>query len=222
MDASTYYLLRQLEENSELLRKLNSPNVFTLEFLISLLFSIIPSIVALCIAGGIGRFIKPYFGIKSELEILELRRFRQKHHVWRLVVVNNGREIAKNVQVDVIRMHDENILRENFLPMPLPWTHVNKENRDILPKQTVYLDVFYHKINSPDDVHIATRFGRDIDNFRKFRIGKSKFLLTFYEQGGNSFNREIEVSWEGGLFLDARLQGSKWVLGTKKGSFTNI
>jgi len=181
--------------------------------------SILPSIVALLIAGGIGRFIKPYLGIKPELEVLELNRFRQDHHVWRLAIINNGRETAENVQVDVIKMYDNGVPRENFLPMPLPWTHLNKENRDISPNQTVYLDVFYHKTNTPDDVHIATRFGGGIDNFRKLKIGKTRLVLTFYEQSGKSFNKEIEVSWTSGMFLDARLQGKKWVLGTKNGSF---
>lgn len=215
MDATTSALLKQLAENLESLKSLYTPTVFKLEFW----SSVLPSIVALLIAGGIGRFIKPYLGIKPELEVLELNRFLQAHHVWRLAIVNNGRETAKNVQVDLVKMYDESVPRENFLPMPLPWTHTDKESRDILPKQTVYLDVFYHKTNSPDDVHIATRFGGGIDNFRKLKIGRSKLILTFYEQSGRSFSKEVEVSWPGGLFLDARLQGKKWVLGTKNGKF---
>ena len=180
--------------------------------------SILPSIVALLVAGGIGRYIKPYLGIKPRLEVLELIRFHQAHYIWRLAIVNNGRETAKNVQVDVVKIYDEGVLRENFLPMPLPWTHTDKESRDISPKQTVYLDVFYHKINDPNDAHIATRFGGGVDNFRKFKLGKSKLTLTFYEQSGKSFNKEIEISWTSALFFDARLQGKKWVL-TKNGKF---
>jgi len=220
MDATDSALLKQLTENIELLKNQNSFSIFKIEFWSTFL----PSIIALLIAGGIGRYIKPWLGIKPNLEILGLDRYRQTHHVWRLTVVNSGYKTAKNVQVDVVKIYDENVLRENFLPMPLPWTHrdthPDKESRDILPKQTVYLDVFYHKINSPDDVHIATRFGGGIDNFRKLKKGKSKLILTFFEQSGKSFNKEIEISWLSDLFLDARLEGKKWVL-TKNGKFIN-
>lgn len=220
MDATATALLKQLTENLEPLKGLNTPSFLKIEFWSSL----IPSLIALLIAGGIGKFIKPHLGIKPKLEILGLQRFLQGHQVWRIAVINNGLEIAKNVQVDVVKIYDGNVLRENFLPMPLPWTHrdthPDKENRNILPKQTVYLDVFYHKANDPNDVHIATRFGGDIDNFRKLKNGKSKLVLTFFEQSGGSFNKEIEISWPSSLFLDARLEGKKWVL-TKNGKFIN-
>lgn len=214
MDVTTSALLKQLAENLEPIKSVNPPTIFKLEFW----STVFPSIVALLVAGGIGRYIKPYLGIKPCLEVLELVRFHQAHYIWRLAIVNNGRETAKNVQVDVVKIYDEGVLRENFLPMPLPWTHTDKESRDISPKQTVYLDVFYHKINDPNDAHIATRFGGGVDNFRKFKLGKTKLILTFYEQSGKSFNKEIEVSWTSALFLDARMQGKKWLL-TKNGKF---
>lgn len=214
MDATTSTLLNQGVKNLEPLKSLNTPSYFKLDFW----FSTVPSIVALLIAGGIGRFIKPYLGIKPELEVVELKRFRQAHYVWRLAIVNKGRETAKNVQVDVIRICDEKGFRENFLPMPLPWTHTDKESRDIQPKQTVYLDVFYHKQNNQDDVHLATRFGGGIPDFRLLQKGKSKIILAFYEESGKTFNKEIEISWSSGLFLDAKLKGKKWVL-TKNGTF---
>jgi len=214
MDATASALFQKINENLVPLKSLNTPSVFKLEFW----SSVLPSVVALLVAGGIGRYIKPYLGIKPNLEVFELVRFHQEHYIWRLAIVNNGKETAKNVQVDVVKIYDNGNPRENFLPMPLPWTHTNKESRDVSPKQTVYLDVFYHKISDPNDAHIATRFGGGVDSFRKFKFGKTRLILTFYEQSGKSFSKEVEVSWSNGLFLDARMQGKKWVL-TKNGKF---
>src|SRR5437899_3223088 len=95
--------------------------------------SLFASLVALFLGGGGGRYIKPYLGIKPTLRIAGLRRYMQDVYVWRLAVENIGSETAKDVQVDVTKLTHNGTPRENFLSMPLRWTHLDCESRDILP-----------------------------------------------------------------------------------------
>jgi len=132
---------------------------------------------------------------------------------------NTGKDTAKKVQVDVTNIFEDGKTRNNFLPMPLRWTHIDREIRDILPGQTVYLDVFDHH-TSKHSVNLATRFGGGVKDFRELNKGQTKLELTFYEQSGRSFITNVEISWGGTLFLDARVQNKPWVL-TKNGSFLN-
>jgi len=201
---------------------LNRPYLFSPEFwtlTISSLIALISSLVALFIAGGIGSYIKPRIGIKPELELLVLNRYIQASHYWRLSIRNKGRETAKSVQIDVTKIIDEGKKRKNFIPVPLRWTHYNCESRDILPKQTVNIDVLEHisKIGN-EKVKLITNHGGGVDDFEVIKNGYSKITITVYLENGTSFTKMIEVSWHGGAFLDTRLEGEKWHL-TKNGRF---
>lgn len=175
--------------------------------------SLFASFVALFLGGGGGRYIKPFLKIKPDLRVADLRRFRQAPHVWRLAIKNIGTETAQDVQVDITKLIQNDSPRENFLTMPLRWTHVDSETRNILPKQTVYLDLIeHHTTKSSPTVNIASRFGSGVDDFRELDEGKTKLELTFYYQNGDfTFTKETEINWKG-IFLDCRIKGQKWHL----------
>lgn len=194
----------------------------------ALIGALIASSVALFLAAGGGEWLKRKF-IKPKLKIVgNIIRYTQSHYQWRITVLNDGNDTAKNVQVNVTRIVDDGKPRINFLPMPLGWTHFGGEVRDILPKQTVFLDVFEHhyKNKAPNgkdnplfgSVNLATRFGGGIDDFRQIResSGISSLELTFYEQGGKTFKKNIEVYFNEQLFFEARIKGQEWPFGLRK------
>lgn len=183
----------------------------------TLLVSLVPSIVALFIAGGIGQYVKPFLGIKPNIKIITLKRYRQADKYWRLAIKNSGNEVAISVQIDVTCIYDGGKARENFLPIPLRWTHINKESRNILPGQVVYLDVMEQK-NSGEQVKLITNSGGGVGDFEVLKNGKTKIVLTIYVESGKSFNKTIEINWPAGMFFDARLEGEKWHL-TKNGKW---
>lgn len=223
MDATTSALLKELVSKLALLSSFNQPYLLSPSFwtlVVTSTIGLIPSGIALLIAGGVGEYIKPWLGFKSNLELLGFRRYRQATHHWRLAIRNSGREIAKSVQVDVLKIIDEGGKeRGNFLPIPLRWTHLNCESRDILPNQTVYLDAIEH---NPTDLgkgaRLTTRFGGGVDDFELLKNGRTYIVLGVYQMNGSVIESAIDISWPAGMFFDARLKGKKWHL-TKNGKF---
>ncbi len=194
MNATNSALFAKLIESLKPLQNLNTPWFTKPETWLSLF----APLVALFLGGGGGRYIKPYLGIKPNLHVAGLRKFGQdRQDVWRIAIENLGTETAKDVQVDVTKIIDNGAPRENFLSMPLTWTHLGCESRDILPKQTVYLDLFQHHIPNQFEttVNLVTRFGGGINDFRELQQGKTKLELRFYYRGGK-VSKEIEVNWK--------------------------
>lgn len=90
----------------------------------ALIGSLIASTIALFLGGGGGNWIKSWF-LMPVLKVLSLKRLHHTHEldVWRLLIRNEGKAIAKNVQVEVIEIIDDgNKKRDNFLPLPLRTT----------------------------------------------------------------------------------------------------
>jgi hypothetical protein len=217
MNATSSALLKDVVENLEPLQSLNDSFFHSPEFW----GSIIASLTALFISIGGARYIKRFFKIKPELAVISFKRYTQNTYYWRIAIRNSGKEVARNVQVDVTSISDNGIKRKNFLSIPLRWTHLNCENRDILPNQIAYIDVIEHKTkpNSKNEVvKIISRCGGGVDDFEILQPGKSRIILTFYEKSGISFSKEIHTSWTGENLLDGKIKGKTWHL-TRDGSF---
>lgn len=70
-------------------------------------------------------------------------------NVGRLIIKNKGKFKAAAVEVSIEKIIFEEKEREDFVPVPLTWTHghLNKDgsiHRGIYKNQTVYLDIFNH------------------------------------------------------------------------------
>lgn len=135
--------------------------------------ALIASITALFIAGGGGRWLLSIF-YKPRLTIIGFRPYKQVSglKVWRIIIKNVGNEAAQNVQADVVNIYDNGEERKNFLPIPLRWTHLDSESREILSGQIVYLDFFddiptnlLPTIETHHTIRICSRFGLDIPDF---------------------------------------------------------
>lgn len=69
----------------------------------------------------------------------------ENHIFQRLIVRNSGRLRAKEVRV-LLTYEDGNKKElENFIPIPLNWTHWNKSSRDISRDEPAYVDVIERK-----------------------------------------------------------------------------
>lgn len=172
-------------------------------------------IVALVVAVW-GRTLKTWF-YNPQISILEITRFNHHHRldVWRLAIKNTGNDSAKVVQVDIVEIiDDKNKKRENFLSIPLRWTHIDKEYRDILPGQTVYLDVF-EQISQGDLPHLShylrlgSRYAQEIKDFSFLKPGISKIKLKLFQQNGKSQEIIINAKWDGNFLFDAGLDGKQ-------------
>ncbi len=127
-----------------------------------------------------------------------------------MVIKNEGNVLAKNVQVDVIEIEDSGKRRENFLPIPLRWTHLDNESRDILPKQTVYLDLFEQLTpgsisNIQFFIKFGSRFGSGVKDFSFLNPGKTKVTLRLYNSDGKNTEFNISATWDGQFIFEAKL-----------------
>ena len=208
MDATTSALLEQLVKNLEPLNVLRKSFLFSSEFwtMISSLVALFSSGIALFVAGGGGRYVKGMLKNTPNLEIIGFRPYKQATDYWRLAIKNVGKETAKKVQVDVTNIFENQQDRENFLAVPLRWTHLRCEDncvsRDILSQQTVYIDVLEHKPRE-DRVEIITPGSGGVDDYKVLTQGRSKLKLTFYEESGISFTKfwTVDLKEQSGLEL---------------------
>ncbi len=190
----------------------------------ALIGALIASSIALFLGGGGGNWIKAWFS-KPTLRILSLKGLHHTHEldVWRLLIKNEGKAIAKNVQVEVIEITDDgNKKRENFLPLPLRWTHLDTEARDILPGQTAYLDIFEHisrgkqLTNMECYLRFGSRFAAQIADFCFLKPGESKIKIRLLHDEGSPQDIKIFTNWDGTLLFDSKIEGGKWVWGKQE------
>jgi hypothetical protein len=132
-----------------------------------------------------------------------------------MVIKNSGNEIAKRVQADVVEIYYKNKLKINYVPVPLRWTHINVENREILPNQTVYLDVleehYVGKINSKIQtlITLGSSFGQEVKDFSIIDEGTNKLKIRLFEENGNNIDLILLIKYQDSL-IDVRLEGKKW------------
>ena len=181
-----------------------------------LIGTFIASATALFIAGGGGRWLinKAY---KPNLKVTgNIQRYMQALQMWRIAITNEGNDTAKNVQAMVTRFIEGGQDRENFVPMPLAWTHQEEVSIDIHPEQTVYLDIIEHHTNTSDKkANLASPRGHGVPDFRDLKESEqiTTLEITFYGNRGRLFKTYIDISWSLGLCFNAKVRGKRWALG---------
>lgn len=66
---------------------------------------------------------------------------QDKVPIYRLPITNVGPYIARSVQISVERISVGGAAKPGFVPAALRWTYLNEMSRDIMPNQTVYIDI---------------------------------------------------------------------------------
>ena len=157
---------------------------------------IIAAVFALFIAGGGGQYLKPLLGLKPELKFFDVRLFDQNgSDHWRVALKNIGNVSAKNVQCDVTKVTEGASVRENFVAVPLRWTHRKDDVvRDIVREQTAWLDVmiFEKKKESPE-LTLSTPHSGGVRDFMNLNEA-TEVRLTVYLENGKSFNQSISIT----------------------------
>lgn len=127
-----------------------------------------------------------------------------KLHLGRIAIKNEGYFKALSVEayVEAIKYTDND--RENFLAVPLSWTHGQLLRggiitRDIHPKQIVYLDIFnYFFDNDYVGNHVcrlATPVAQNVDILTGIGIGKSELVIKVYQERGKHLTVNLIVEW---------------------------
>lgn len=208
---------------SAFIKILNSSFTFLKDYG-ELIGALIASSVALFLGGGGGNWIKTLFS-KPALKVLSLKRLHHTHEldVWRVLIKNEGKAIARNVQVEVVEIIDDsNKKRENFLPLPLRWTHLDTETRDILPSQTAYLDIFEHinrgkqLTNMEHYLRFGSRFATQIADFCFLKPGESNIKIRLLHDEGGPHDIKIFTNWDGTLLFDSKIESGKWAWGKQE------
>ncbi len=174
---------------------------------------LITSLVALFLGAGGGDWIRREIW-KPKLVFKELMKVRQGGKViWRLVIENQGRATAKNVQVEATRIYEGKGARNDFLSLPLRWSHMDRIEREILSNQTAYLDVLElvdtdtRNIRSEHKLKLASYFGSGTP-LPELSEKATQIDLVSYQRRGIKQNISVKVVWDGDMLLEAKLEGS--------------
>lgn len=129
------------------------------------------------------------------------QNMRKLLHVARIVIKNEGKFTARLVEPYIDKIINDNEEQEDFIPVPLSWTHLNTSRRDIYPNQTVYLDLFNHIFDpeyvSNRTVEFAVTAGHGVDSLSKMAIGNSEINIKLYQDSGQVDEAIINTSWNG-------------------------
>jgi hypothetical protein len=127
-----------------------------------------------------------------------IKNFQGNICIYRLVIKNDSNYIAKNVEIDIEEViDDDGNKRDNFLPAPHNWTHIDKPLRDIFPHQIAYLDIL--TINEVPNQFIAlyTRILWFIPNMTIIKPGTTILKFKYYTENGQTGNINLQVKWKG-------------------------
>lgn len=108
----------------------------------------------------------------------------------RLFFINEGNSTARDVEVYVTKIYDKGVLRKNFLPVPLPWTHDGKTIRNFHPKQFGYLDFCWaiNAFNIGDYPKLILIAGNNVHNYEDIYTDQTNFELTIFQKSGKVKN----------------------------------
>ena len=128
-----------------------------------------------------GLIFKP--NLKPNDEILRIEQPGEV--VYRLQIQNEGKDTAREVEVSVTEISDDGVRRDNFLPVPLRWTHFQSgtsgpAKRDIHRNQSVYLDLCALQIDNKD-LRITSAIGMRDEICRILRSDLPPDLQGFYD-----------------------------------------
>lgn len=117
----------------------------------------------------------------------------------RLIFENKGKATARDVEVYINKIFDNNTdARENFIAVPLSWTHDGRPKRDFHPNQFGYLDLCrINNVGAPskDPVFVLSA-GAGVPTYQEIKSGKTKIELIIFQASGQKNIYEVHLSWK--------------------------
>lgn len=128
-------------------------------------------------------------------------------YVGRIEIENTGKFKMEDVQIDVIRIYENEEKRKNFLQSPLNWTHSEifsgdknyRPVRSIHPGQKVSLDIlnFNKEKNSNErTLRLVVLGGKHIDDFSKLKESENEIELKLYQKSGKTETIKLKILFQ--------------------------
>lgn len=115
----------------------------------------------------------------------------------RLLMKNFGRTSAYDVEIYVTKLTDPDRVRDDFLPVPLCWTH-NGLKRSFHPNQFGYLDLCRID-NQCVNPKLALIPGAGVFNYETILEGTTILELTSFETSGKAKKYNVALNWKPGM-----------------------
>lgn len=165
------------------------------------------------VALGIALFIEPlrHWRLRPKLKIVRVIPKTQGGGliIYRLLIRNVGKSKAEDVEITVEDLFEGNDFRDNFLAVPLGWTHASAYKgslvvRDIHPYQSVYWDLCKfdpaqregHGYTEPS-LNLRAEAGNEVPDFVHLKSGRSRLSLVAYQANGRPTRKTVTISWDG-------------------------
>jgi hypothetical protein len=142
-------------------------------------------------------FYKPNMKLVDHHENLQGIRSGKTQGHTRLKFVNDGKSIAEEVNVYIDEIIDNKLLREEFLPVPLSWTHDGRYMRNFAPHETWFLDFCRRDnvINSVFPVFVLAA-GQGVPNYEDVFEGTTIVKIRLSDKSGSMRRYRVELFWK--------------------------
>lgn len=192
MDATVSAILHELNSDLKPLHNLNNPFYTDPNFL----GAIVASVVALFIAVFSDTLRKVFLNGNLYVDkVLDHKQGNGDLILYRLLITNKGNYPAKDVEVYV----DNVIGKNNFLPVPLIWTHARAYMtpgvyRNIHPNQSVMLDLCeFTKSRKLLKFRLAA--GDEVEDFCILDGNNKEITLKIYQEDGKTISVKLKLTW---------------------------
>lgn len=171
--------------------------------ILTALGTISASIIALAF-GLWGKTLNQFF-YKSDMKLIDTHHNLQtgrggstQGHT-RLKFLNDGGSIAEDVIVYVEKVKDNGITRQDFLPVPLCWTHDGRYFRNFAPHEIWYLDLCRkNDISDRNKPVLVLAAGQQVPVYEDIEEGKTSLVVKLSQKSGQIRNYRINLLWHFG------------------------
>lgn len=197
MDATTAALLKEISLNLKSLETLLQSSLFKELFVvfITALLSFVSAITVVLTIEGIKKRRE-----KAKLipgNIFKVPQGATYH--YRLPLTNASDYIARNVEVDLEEIIDDDRKVRNIVPTPLDWTHRphNESLRDIFPHQTALLNICEVQQTQGEFIKIRAVHIMHLKDMVSVKKGTTKVFLKYYQENGQTGELKLKIVWNG-------------------------
>lgn len=162
--------------------------------------TILTAIIAISL-GLWGKTLNQFF-YKSDMVLINhhenvqtYRDNRREGHT-RLKFLNNGGSVAKDVIVYIDEIVENDVVRPNFLPVPLAWTHDGRYIRNFAPHEMWYLDLC-RKNNIADNENpiLVLAAGQGVTEYDNLNEGTTILRITMSQESGQIKSYQVRLRW---------------------------
>lgn len=196
MDIASSAMINEIVRSLEPLKNLNNPIYTDPNFIGASLASMIALAIALFSEPFKRIWRRTKLDVSNDIVINKQGNGDSIH--YRLLVSNIGNYVAEDVEAYVVKVYG----KDNFLPVPLTWTHARAYMtagvyRNIHPRQPVLLD-FCEFIKSRNLLKFRLAAGEEVADFCILSGSNKNIFLEIYQKSGEKTPVRIDLDWQEG------------------------